>query len=357
MPYQIIKNQIEAPLETGWRKLNRNERYVDIDGVSVSAASNGRKYKVLAEQARYYSSGEVCGAVLAVIFSLGLALLSPVIKHMLFHKKMAGKLFVERYLNDNDKAHKNWLEQLKNYGFEGKYDNYFAGDLNSPDQIATYFAEAYRQIPEEQRPSYDAAVAQALEASDAPSKDQIIEKYQALIQEMGSKSNLLICKYGQLSRKQQKLVLDMIDKLNRKINTDPTKSKNWDDYTDQIQHNVSACKNAKNTLFIAKYKGEFAGYAAFYTPKDRLSCTKSLDYNQAYCAWIAIDECARGLGLGSLLLQKIFENDSVSSFNAEVRESNKLSQMLFTNMANKGFKVTTDRASDGDYEFTVHRKP
>lgn len=355
MSIEIIKNQIETPLESGWSKIYRNEKYINREGEQVSATSNGKKYKVLSEQARYYFIGEVFGAVLAVIFTLGLALFSHAIKHMLCHKKKAVKLFVEPYLNDNDKEHKKWLEKLQQHGFEGRYANYFSGDIKTPDQIAAYFAEAYRQIPEEQRPSYDAAVEQALAASDEHSQEQIIEKYQNLVREMGPQSNLLICKYSQLSRKQQKMALEMIGKLNQTITTEPNKSSNWEDYSEQIENNLSACNNAKNTLFIAKYKGEFAGYAAFYTLQDKLPYTKNLGKDQAYCAWIAIDECARGQGLGSLLLQKMFEQDSVQSLKAKVRESNTKSQALFNSMQKKGFTVTTSR-SNGDYVFTIYKK-
>lgn len=357
MSLQIIKNKVETKLEPSWCKLSSSEYYVDREGAPVSPNSDGRKYRVLATQIRYYSAGEVFGAVLAIILSLGLAFLSATIKHVLFHKKKAVKLFIERHLNNNDKAHVRWLERIQKQGFEGKYNNYFGDDINSPNQVAAYFADAYRQISEANRPSFDAAVAQAVAASDEPAKDQIMEHYHAFTQEMGPKSHLLIYKYSQLNRKQKKLAIESIRKLNQKIITDPNKQNNWDNYSNEIAENLSSCKNARNTLYIAQHKGEFAGFAVFYTGKDKLPDVTDLSKDQAYCAWIAIDECARGLGLGSLLLQKIFENNGdIKSFKAHVRESNELSRALFTNMANKGFKVTTDRTANNGYAFTVYSK-
>lgn len=102
MTIQLIHNKIETPLEPGWSKISHNKGYVDSHGASVSPTSDGKKYKVLAVQAKYYSAAEVFGAVLAVIFSLGLALIAHTIKDMLCHKKKAVKLFVESCLNDDD---------------------------------------------------------------------------------------------------------------------------------------------------------------------------------------------------------------------------------------------------------------
>lgn len=108
---QLIKSQHDVQLEKGWKNYFTHGEIIDEQGRATLATEDGKKYKVVAKHVKLFTTGEcilhVLGLILAVIFSIGLTLMSKKFRDTFVIREKSIKLFTTRYLNDSDRSQKN----------------------------------------------------------------------------------------------------------------------------------------------------------------------------------------------------------------------------------------------------------
>lgn len=116
---QLIKKQDDFQLEKGWKNYFTHGEIVDASGYATTATSEGHKYKVLSKHAELLTWAEsiykIFEALVLIILSLGLALISKEIRDVFITREKTIKLFVVRYLNDTERAQKNMATLNKIY--------------------------------------------------------------------------------------------------------------------------------------------------------------------------------------------------------------------------------------------------
>lgn len=151
------------------------------------------------------------------------------------------------------------------------------------------------------------------------------------------KPEITVCKFSELDHAAQQEALEEIDLINNATSTVP--GTNWNNYTSIIKDKL---KCNSNVLFLARTVDRFIGYALFSKEENAIP----------YCFFVAVKKGFQGQGIGSKLEARIFNEQGVSAFTADVFKTNQASIKAFEGFAKRGFKVSRESA-DCKWRYTI----